>query len=150
MTFLLFVVLALGGGVALATQSSINGRLGDAAGVLETAWLTFVLGAAISFLLYFFFEPPHAMTLFTAPKWQLIGALFGVVYILVSVFAVPRVGIAAATVAVITGQLSMSLLIDHFGWLNNAEIPLSPARYLSIALLAGSMALIYLGNRRKA
>lgn len=150
MILALVTLLALAGGISLAVQSSINGRLGNAAGVMETAWLTFVLGAAISFLLFFFFEPPHAMTLFTAPKWQLIGALFGVVYILVSVFAVPRVGIAAATVAVITGQLGMSLLIDHFGWFSNAAIPLDASRYASIALLAAALVLIYLGNRRRA
>ncbi|MFN7102387.1 MAG: DMT family transporter [Pseudorhizobium sp.] len=150
MILALVTLLALAGGISLAVQSSINGRLGNAAGVMETAWLTFVLGAAISFQLFFFFEPPHAMTLFTAPKWQLIGALFGVVYILVSVFAVPRVGIAAATVAVITGQLGMSLLIDHFGWFSNAAIPLDASRYASIALLAAALVLIYLGNRRRA
>lgn len=150
MILALVTLLALAGGISLAVQSSINGRLGNAAGVMETAWLTFVLGAAISFLLYFFFEPPHAMTLLTAPKWQLIGALFGVVYILVSVFAVPRVGIAAATVAVITGQLAMSLLIDHFGWFANTAIPLDASRYASIALLAAALVLIYLGNRREA
>lgn len=150
MILALVTLLALAGGISLAVQSSINGRLGNAAGVMESAWLTFVLGAAISFLLFFFFEPPHAMTLLTAPKWQLIGALFGVVYILVSVFAVPRVGIAAATVAVITGQLGMSLLIDHFGWFSNAAIPLDASRYASIALLAAALVLIYLGNRRRA
>jgi transporter family-2 protein len=48
---------------------------------------------------------------------------------LVIVFAVPRVGIAAATVAVISGQLLMSLVIDHFGWLGNGRIPLDPSRY---------------------
>jgi bacterial/archaeal transporter family-2 protein len=150
MIFVLVTFLALAGGVSLAAQSSINGRLGKAAGVMETAWLTFVLGAAVCFLLFFFFEPPHTMTLFTAPKWQLIGALFGVVYILVNVVAVPRVGIAAATVAVITGQLAMSLLIDHFGWFGNSVIPLDVSRYASIALLAAALCLIYLGNRRKA
>lgn len=150
MIFVLVTVLALAGGISLAAQSSINGRLGHAAGVMETAWLTFVLGAAISFLLFFFFEPAHEQTLFTAPKWQLIGALFGVVYILVNVFAVPRVGIAAATVAVITGQLAMSLLIDHFGWFGNAVIPLDGGRYAAIALLIGALALIYIGNSRKA
>ncbi|MBP1849796.1 DMT family transporter [Rhizobium halophytocola] len=148
MLFVLVTILVLGGGIALAVQSSINGRLGARAGILETAWLTFVVGAAISFLLYFFFEPPHDMTLFSAPKWQLIGALFGVVYILVSVFAVPKIGIAAATVAVITGQLLMSLLIDNFGWLDNARIPLDPGRCIAIVLLAGAVGLIYLGNRK--
>lgn len=98
----------------------------------------------------FFFESPKEATLFTVPKWQLIGALFGVVYMLAIVFAVPRVGTAAATVAVISGQLLMSLLIDHFGWLGNNSLPLDPSRYLSMALLIGALTLIYLSHRRRA
>ncbi|MCK0769799.1 DMT family transporter [Chromohalobacter canadensis] len=145
---IIFLVLLIGG-AALAAQSSINGRLGANVGVLESAWLTFVSGALITFLLMFFFEPAHQETLFTVPKWQLIGALFGVVYMLVIVFAVPRVGTAAATVATISGQLLMSVLIDNFGWLGNAHMPLDASRYTALALLAGALVLIYLSNTRR-
>lgn len=144
----IFLLLLIGGG-ALSAQSSINGRLGSNVGVLESAWLTFASGALITFLLMFFFEPPHEQTLFTVPKWQLIGALFGVVYMLVVVFAVPRVGTAAATVATISGQLLMSLLIDNFGWLGNTAMPIDPSRIVAMLLLAGALALIYLSNTRR-
>lgn len=144
----IFVLLLIGGAV-LAAQSSINGRLGAKTGVIESAWLTFVMGAVLTFLLVFFFEPTHQATLFSVPKWQLTGALFGVVYMLAIVFAIPRVGTAAATVAVISGQLLMSLLIDHFGWLDNAVRPLDGSRYLAMALLIGAIALIYLSHQQR-
>lgn len=143
-------VLLLAGGAVLAAQSSINGRLGVQTGVLESAWLTFVVGAVLTFLLVLFFEPHHEATLFSVPKWQLTGALFGVVYMLAIVFAVPRVGTAAATVSVISGQLLMSLLIDHFGWLDNAERSLDGSRYVAMVLLLLAILLIYLGHRRSA
>lgn len=145
---LIYPLLLLGGAV-LAAQSAVNGRLGATVGVLPSAWLTFVMGAVVTFLLVFFFEPPHEATLFNVPKWQLTGALFGVVYMLAIVFAIPRVGTAAATVAVISGQLLMSLMIDHFGWLNNARLPLDSSRLVAIALLAGALCLIYLSNARR-
>jgi|TARA_B100000700_G_scaffold115597_1_gene129987 transporter family-2 protein len=145
---LVFPLLLLGGAV-LAAQSSINGRLGAKVGVLASAWLTFVIGAVVTFLLVFFFEPAHSATLFSVPKWQLTGALFGVVYMLAIVFAVPRVGTAAATVAVISGQLIMSLLVDHFGWLDNDRLPLDPSRLAAMALLAGALLLIYQSNARR-
>ncbi|QNI04204.1 DMT family transporter [Halomonas sp. SH5A2] len=143
------LVLLLVGGAVLAAQSSINGRLGAKTGVIESAWLTFVMGAVLTFLLMFFFEPAHEATLFSVPKWQLTGALFGVVYMLAIVFAVPRVGTAAATVAVISGQLLMSLLIDHFGWLNNTVRPLDASRYVAMALLLGAIGLIYLSHQQR-
>ena len=44
-----------------------------------------------------------------------MGALLGVPYIVIMVLAVGKIGTAVATVAVIFGQLAMSLLIDTFG-----------------------------------
>jgi transporter family-2 protein len=41
------------------------------------------------------------MTLFDVPKWQLLGAMCGVPYIVIMVLAVQKVGTAVATVAVI-------------------------------------------------
>ena len=150
MTVFFAVFMLILGGVALSVQSSINGRLGNSVGVIASAWLTFVIGFAISFLLFFFFEPNHEVTLFSAPKWQLSGALFGVIYMLIVVFAVPKIGIAAATVCTISGQLIMSLIIDHFGWLENNIIPLDSNRYVAILLLIGAITMIYLSNKRIA
>jgi len=147
---LLVLLAVLASGVALAAQSSINGQLGARVGVLPSAWLTFASGALVAFLLMLFFDAPHAANLFTVPKWQLTGALFGVVYMLAMVFAVPRVGTAAATVAVITGQLLMSLLIDNFGWLDNTVRTLDAARYGAMGLLVVALGLIYWSGRRGA
>lgn len=146
---LLMLILVVVSGAVLCAQSAINGRLGSEVGVLESAWLTFTLGALLTFVIAFFFEPPHALNLFTAPRWQITGAFFGVVYMLVIVFAMPRIGTAAATVAVISGQLLMSLLIDNFGWLNNPVIALGGRRYAAMVLLAVALALIYRSNSRK-
>ena len=74
-------------------------------------------------LINFYFEPKHSLTLLDVPKWQLLGAFCGVPYIVVMVLAVQRIGTAVATVAVIFGQLLMSMLIDNFGWLNNEALP---------------------------
>ncbi|GAL15831.1 hypothetical protein JCM19233_6853 [Vibrio astriarenae] len=52
----------------------------------------------------FFFEPSYDANLLTVPKWQLAGALFGIVYMIVMVAAVPKVGVAIATVATILGR----------------------------------------------
>jgi len=146
---ILMLCIVVFSGAVLCAQSAINGRLGAQVGVLESAWLTFTLGAMISFLYAFFFEPQHAMSLFNAPRWQLTGAFFGVTYMLVIVFAMPRIGTAAATVAVISGQLLMSLLIDNFGWLNNPVIALTGSRYAAMALLAIALYLIYRSNTRQ-
>lgn len=73
MVVVMLLVVVLGGAV-LCAQSAVNGRLGADVGVLESAWLTFVMGTMVSFLLAFFLEPPHAWNLFTVARWQVTGS----------------------------------------------------------------------------
>ncbi len=146
---LLLLLLVVGAGAVLSVQAAINGRLGQAVGVLRSSLLTFVVGAITTALLILFFEPAQAVTLLEVPKWQLSGALFGVIYMLVMVGAVPRVGTAVATVAVILGQLGMGMLIDNFGWLGNPPIELSASRMLAMACLALALVFMYRSSVRQ-
>ncbi len=144
---LIMIILAVIGGATLSIQAAINGQLGSSVGVFKSAFLTFSVGALITALLIFFFEPKEAVTLLDVPKWQLLGAMFGVPYIVIMVFAVQRIGTAVATVAVIFGQLTMSMLIDNFGWLGNAAIPFSMSRLGAILCLGIALFFIYSSSR---
>ncbi|MCU6682448.1 DMT family transporter [Leclercia sp. 29361] len=146
MTFIM-IILAVIGGATLSIQAAINGQLGSKVGVFKSAFLTFSVGALITALLIFFFEPKHAVTLMDVPKWQLLGAMFGVPYIVIMVLAVQRIGTAVATVAVIFGQLTMSMLIDNFGWLGNAAIPFSMSRLGAVVCLGIALFFIYSSSR---
>ena len=149
MMLILMIVLAIIGGATLSVQAALNGRLGSNVGVFKSAFLTFSVGAVVTALLIFFFEPNHAVTLMDVPKWQLLGALCGVPYIVIMVVAVQRIGTAVATVAVIFGQLSMSVLIDNFGWLGNEAISLSGSRISALVCLAVALYFIYSSNKPK-
>ena len=150
MMLILMIVLAVIGGATLSVQAALNGRLGSNVGVFKSAFLTFSVGAVVTALLIFFFEPNHAVTLMDVPKWQLLGALCGVPYIVIMVVAVQRIGTAVATVAVIFGQLSMSVLIDNFGWLGNEAISLSGSRISALVCLAVALYFIYSSNKPKS
>ena len=149
MMLILMIVLAIIGGATLSVQAALNGRLGSNVGVFKSAFLTFSVGAVVTALLIFFFEPNHPVTLMDVPKWQLLGALCGVPYIVIMVVAVQCIGTAVATVAVIFGQLSMSVLIDNFGWLGNEAISLSGSRISALVCLAVALYFIYSSNKPK-
>lgn len=144
------IILAVMGGAFLSIQAAINGQLGSKVGVFKSAFLTFSVGALITALLIFFFEPQHAVTLLDVPKWQLLGAFCGVPYIVIMVLAVQRIGTAVATVAVIFGQLAMSMLIDHFGWLGNEAIHFSATRLGAVICLGIALFFIYSSSKPKA
>lgn len=147
MMTLLMIILAVAGGAMLSIQAAVNGQLGSKVGVFKCAFLTFSVGALITSLLIFFFDHGHAQTLSTVPKWQLAGAMFGVPYIVIMVMAVRRIGTGLATVAVIFGQLVMSIMIDNFGWLGNHTIPFSLNRLAAILCLGIALLFIYSANR---
>ncbi|HCA7855627.1 DMT family transporter [Enterobacter cloacae complex sp. JNL001] len=143
----IMIILAVIGGATLSIQAAINGQLGSSVGVFKSAFLTFSVGALVTALLIFFFEPKQAVSLMDVPKWQLLGALCGVPYIVIMVLAVQRIGTAVATVAVILGQLTMSMLIDNFGWLNNEAIPFSVSRFGAVVCLSIALFFIYSSSK---
>lgn len=142
----LIILLAIASGMALSTQAAINGQLGAKVGVIESSLLTFSMGTVTTVLLIFFFEPTYDATLLSVPKWQLAGALFGIVYMIVMVASVPKVGVAIATVATILGQMIMSLIIDTRGWLGNTPIEFNYWRVAAMLCIAGALVCIYLAN----
>lgn len=148
MSLFILLLVVVAAGAVLSVQAAINGRLGQTVGVLRSSLLTFVVGTVVTALMIVFFEPAHAVTLLDVPKWQLSGALFGVIYMVVMVGAVPRVGTAVATVAVIVGQLGMGMLIDNFGWLGNPAIELSATRIMAMACLALALVFMYRSARQ--
>ena len=150
MNLLLLLVLVVAAGAVLSVQAAINGRMGQTVGVLRSSLVTFSVGTLVTGLLILFFEPAQAVSLLEVPKWQLTGALFGVVYMMVMVGAVPIVGTAVATVAVIVGQLAMGMLIDNFGWLGNTAIELSGSRVLAMLCLALALVFMYRSSARQA
>ena len=81
----LVILLAIISGMALSAQAAINGKLGAKVGVIQSSFLTFGVGTIVTALLIFFFEPAQSATLLSVPKWQLTGALFGIVYMVVMV-----------------------------------------------------------------
>ncbi|CAM4101747.1 MULTISPECIES: DMT family transporter [Saccharibacillus] len=144
------ILFTLLGGITLSAQSSINGTLGRKAGSLETTLLTFVTGTLFLALYLLFFGNGNLGALFDAPKWQLSAAFLGTVYLLLTVIAVPKIGVIAANIAGIAGQLVAGMLIDHFGWFNSLEIHLDGKRILALGFMALALYLIYRGNKRSA
>ncbi len=137
------VTLSLIGGALLSIQAAINGKLGQEFGALQATFINFFTGTVLSLLLVLFLEPAHQTTLLEVHKWQLCGAFFGIIYILLMIFAIQRIGTAVATVGVILGQLGISILVDTFGLFENARIPLSLNRVGALVLLVMALYFIY-------
>ncbi|SEN82304.1 DMT family transporter [Lihuaxuella thermophila] len=130
------LLLALLAGVGVGLQAGVNGSLGKRVGTLEGALISFAVGTLALVLVNIFFGRGDILSVFSAPKWQLTGGLLGALYVFIMVLIVPRIGVAASLVGVIAGQLLISVIIDHFGWMGGRQIPVDANRLAGIALLA--------------
>jgi transporter family-2 protein len=73
------------------------------------------------------------------PWWNWIGGPLGAAFVLSGTLLVPRLGTATFLAAVIAGQLTCSLAIDHFGLMNIQQHPLTVGRTIGAILIFGGV-----------
>jgi len=95
-----------------------------------------------------FFGSGNVLGILEAPKWQLSAAFLGTMYLLLTVMAVPRIGVIATNISGIAGQLIIGVMIDHFGWFNSLVIELDIKRIFAILFMIIALYFIYKGNKR--
>lgn len=145
---LFMILFTLIGGITLSAQSSINGTFSRKAGTIETTFLTFLTGTMFLTIFIIFFGRGNVLGLLEAPTWQLSAAFLGTMYLLLTVLTVPRIGVIAANISGIAGQLIIGVLIDHFGWFNSLVIEIDSKRVFAILFMIIALYFIYKGNTR--
>lgn len=136
---LLLPLLAVLGGAAVAIQGQINGGLGKKIGVFEAAFISFIIGTVALFVVMLFFGKGNVSTVVTVPKWLLLGGLLGAFFVAISVFVVPKIGVAPTMIAVIAGQIVVGVIIDHFGLFGGQRIPIDTKKVVATILLFAAL-----------
>lgn len=136
-----FLPLAMGIGIAMSLQNALNTQLREYLhSPLQAALLSFLVGTIVLALLVFFqsVEKPTLNTLIQIPWFLWLGGFLGVYAISLSIYAVPKLGFLTLTGVIIFGQISMSMLLDHFGWFGTEKTPIHWQRLLgSIVIFIG-------------
>ncbi|GLO64452.1 MULTISPECIES: DMT family transporter [Oceanobacillus] len=135
-------ILAVLAGAALSFESAIYGQLGETIGELETSFYNFFMGSLIMGLLWLFFGKGRLSYAMEAPKWSLLGGILGVVYLTAIVISVPYVGVGITMVTVIIGQLIMSMVIEHFGWLGIKQTRINKEKVFAVISMIIALILI--------
>ena len=135
-------ILALLAGAALSFEGAIYGELGKSIGQLETSFYNFFMGSIIMGLLWLFFGKGKLSNVVEAPKWSLLGGILGVVYLTSIVISVPFVGVGITMVAVIIGQLVMSMVIEHYGWLGSQKSRINKEKIFAVISMIIALVLV--------
>ena len=119
-----------------------SGVLGESIGELETSFYNFFMGSIIMGLIWIFFGKGKLSYAVEAPKWSLLGGGLGVVYLTALVISVPFVGVGITMVGVIIGQLVMSMVIEHYGWLGSRKSRINKEKIFAVVSMM--IALIFI------
>ena len=145
-----FILSGLAAGALLAAQGPIFTRSASyAGGPVQAATLAFATGlfALLVLCLLSGSGLPKAAGIARMPAWLWAGGLIGMIMVLLTLHAVPRIGVASFVAAVVCGQLLAALAYDHLGAFG-LELRRVGLREIAGALLLLAGLAMFAGNHR--
>ena len=141
----IFLLSALAAGMLMPVQAGINVELKSLVGhPILAATLQFLVGTGVlmAVLIAMRVPLPELARLSSAPWWVWMGGICGANYIVVAILLAPRLGAATLIAVSVTGQMLVSLLLDHFGFVGYPIHPLNALRVAGAVLLLAGVVLI--------
>ena len=137
------LLASFAGGIALALQAPINGRLSAHAGdSMAATAISFAVGLAILVTLTALRgEIPSLDRLSGIPWWAWTGGALGAFYVWSALWSVGTLGVVTLIAALILGQMAAALLMDAIGAFGLAAREISAQRVAAVALVATGVVL---------
>ena len=139
--YVLFLIMFFGG-MTVALQPSINARLAQRVGILESAFISFAVGTLVLLLVVLTSGRGTIKGIYGVAWWELTGGVLGALFVSLTILVVPRIGTAAAMSAIIAAQLATGLVLDHFGLFGFKIVPFDLKRLIGLAFLVLGAGLI--------
>ena len=134
--------MALTGGL-IALQAPINAGLGKATGSIAAAFVSFAVGTLLLAAIVALAGQAGGLNSTFDVRWYyLLGGALGAAYVFTALKTVGTIGAGGVAAATITGQLTLSVVIDRLGILGLEQEPISVERVIGVALLLAGTALI--------
>jgi bacterial/archaeal transporter family-2 protein len=131
-------------GGLVAMQAPINSKLGKTVGTFPAASVSFAIGLCVLVAITLVFgggfgNVGEALHL----RWYyLLGGVLGAAYVTTVLLTVRTLGAGGVTAATISGQLTMSVVLDQLGLLGLEHRGFTVQRVIGIGLLAAGVILI--------
>lgn len=142
MTNMMFMLMMFCAGITVAVQPSINARLAQKVGVIESACISFAVGTVALYLVLLLSGRWSFRGAGEAVWWEWTGGILGAIFVSTTIVVVPRIGTAAAMAAIITAQLLAGIILDHFGVFGFQATSFDVKRAVGVILLLSGAMLI--------
>lgn len=138
-----FLIAAISG-IAMAIQGTINSSLNNKTSLLSTTLVVHIIGALIALAIVIFRRDPFFKHNWASVPWYLyLGGVLSVLIVGLVAVSISKIGACNATTAIIIGQVTMAVIIDHFGWFGVNRLPWNAYQLLGIALFAAGAKLLF-------
>ena len=134
-SILLIILIGLAGGIAVGLQSPMASMITQRLGMFESVFIIHIGGALLALLALLFMGGGKLAQWRNVPWYALGAGVFGLIVIAAISYMIPRIGVAGAITAIVAGQLLVSTILDHFGWLGAMPRSLDPTRALGLAVV---------------
>ncbi|HWQ43397.1 MAG TPA: DMT family transporter [Desulfosporosinus sp.] len=137
-------LLATVSGIAMAIQGTLNSSLSQKTSLLSATLVVHIVGTFVALIAALAWKTPLLKHHWLAIPWYLyLGGVLSVLIVGLVAVSIPKVGVCNATTAIIIGQVSMAVLIDHFGWFGISRLPWNPWQLVGIGLFAAGAKLLF-------
>ncbi|MHB8124835.1 MAG: DMT family transporter [Desulfitobacteriaceae bacterium] len=138
-----FIIAAISG-ICMAVQGSLNSVLAQKTSLLTTTLIVHLLGSLLACIVLLIKQVPLlTYNWFTIPWYLYLGGVLSVIIIGLVALSIPKIGVCNATTAIIIGQVSAAVLIDHFGWFGIEPLPWSYWQFLGVFFFAVGAKLLF-------
>ncbi|MCF8068978.1 MAG: DMT family transporter [Desulfobacterales bacterium] len=142
MNYMIFIIIAVIGGVAMSMQGLFMGIMDQVMGTKESVFITYGSGGLIVSL-YMLFTGCGNLQMYNQVPWYAFTAGFmGLIIVGAISFTAPRLGLVTAFTILVVTQFFISALIDHFGIFGVEIRQIDFSRTAGLALMLSGVWLI--------
>jgi len=135
---LFLMLLALLAGLVLPVQAGLNVQLGKAVQQpIFAAFASFLVGtiALLVYLVVLKFDFSTMANLRSVSPVVWLAGILGAFYVAAVIVLAPKLGTALTFSLIVAGQMLLSLVLDHYGWLGMPVKQVSWQRLLGMTFL---------------
>ena len=134
-SLIVIILIGLAGGIAVGIQAPLSSMISQRLGILESVFIVHIGGAFFALIPLLMYGGGKLGNWRSIPWYALCAGVFGLVVIFSMSYMIPRVGVATALIILLSGQLLIGTVIDHFGLLGAVQRPVDLMRALGLAVV---------------
>lgn len=134
------LIIAAFSGLAMTFQGAINAALKEKIGVAPMSLMVHLIGLVVSLAAVLALTGmPKVHELRSAPLYSYLGGILNVAIIGGVAYSIAKTGATTGISAILFGQLTTAVILDHFGIFTLEKIPFSWIRIVGVILMLVGM-----------